>query len=90
MLMPTNIRKYIFFCLRGIFKIYKRKICKISIISKDINTNEYIITFSYLTKRQIFQKSASEIYKNEYLLNEFLPHEAALIGFYNALSRYKQ
>ncbi len=90
MLDYNNIKKYMFFCIRGIFKIYKRKICKINVIAKNVTTHEYIITFTYVTKRQIFHKTAIEIYKNENLLNEFLPHEAALIGFYSAFSNYKK
>jgi hypothetical protein len=58
--------------------------CKIDSI-EDLN-GKYFIGFYYVGKRQIFVKSAIEIHKNSYLIKEFTPSEAALIGIYAALS----
>ena len=74
--------------LQILFKIYKRYHCKIDNITK-INS-EYIIAFIYVSKRQIFKKSTSEIICNDCLLDELSPSDVALIGFYNTLSEHEK
>jgi hypothetical protein len=69
---------------RQIVKIYKNTHCKIDSI--ELTSNEYLISFYYVGKRQIFIKSATQIRKNKFLLNEFSPDEAALIGLYASLT----
>ncbi|MCC2644413.1 MAG: hypothetical protein K0R94_191 [Burkholderiales bacterium] len=81
---PFSFRRFIFHLIKSVLTLLRKNHCKIDSIKKDWETTEYAVSFIYTTKRQIFVKSSIEIYNNEFLLDEFLPYEAALIGFYAA------
>lgn len=86
--MKKGNLQIIFKTVKNLFRIYKRNHCKIDNITK-INT-EYIVSFIYVSKRQIFKKPVYEIFINPYLLNELSPFDAALIGFYNSISEHEK
>lgn len=73
------LKKLAFNAVRQLIFIFKRQPCLIDGIEK--TTNGYNIIFYYIGKRQVFIKSAEEIYANQLLLDEFTPAAAALVGF---------
>jgi hypothetical protein len=77
-----KIEYIIFQCIKVLIAFFKKHHCKISRIEKNIELVDYLITFNYTNKRQIFVKPVTEIYKNSYLLNAFAPEDVAIIGFY--------
>lgn len=85
-----NIKYIIFQCIKFLIAFFKKYHCKISKIEKDIELIDYLITFSYVSNRQIFVKPVTEIYKNPYLLNAFCPEEAAIIGFYHTIKHLEK
>ncbi len=80
-----NIEFIIFQCIKFLIAFFKKHHCKISRIEKNTEMIDYLITFNYVSNRQIFIKPVTEIYKNEYLLNSFCPEDAAIIGFYHTM-----
>lgn len=54
-----------------------------SIEDKD---GQYLVTFCYIGKRQIFVKTAYQIYQNKFLIKDFSPDEAAVIVVYAAIT----
>lgn len=84
----TLAKQLLFKFIKFYISVFCRKPCKIDKIEQ--NHYGYIVTFVYVSKRQPFVKQISEIMKNDYLLNEFEPIEAALLGFYYYLSRHEE
>lgn len=72
--------RLIFVFIRTISKIYatKRHYRINSIKFKD---SEYLVTYYYPGNRLTFIKSASELFKNKELIDNFNYNDAAIIGF---------
>ncbi len=71
-----------------IFKVMRRHKFKIDSIEKDYKTNEYLVTFVYISKRQVFIMPAKKIFENSALLNQFSPDDAMEVGMFYALSHF--
>lgn len=78
----------VFAIIDNAIKIYSRNYCKIHAIDKNKVSNEYLITFFYLRKRQLLVKAATEIFQDKQLLNQFNVLDASTIGLCVGKSHY--
>lgn len=86
MLSIIQTKQVIFKLIRNLSKIYSETSYRVESINKHNNSAEYSITFFYPGRRQLFVKSAIEVFENDPLIIKFTSLDAAEIGLYAAIS----
>ena len=76
----TVLLRQLFFIIQRVSKIFSKKQCY-NIDSIKLVNGDYIVTYFYRRERMILIKKASEILQSTELINNFNPHDAAIIGF---------
>jgi len=82
------LKKFTFLFIREIIVSLKYDYCKIHAINENKAKNNYIVTYFFLGKRQVFISDILEIWLDDTLMNKFSPLDALTIGSYVAKVNY--